>query len=133
DAAFANGDLDAAERLLELMTDRFRTGLAPALDGELALLRMRLAAARRGEGEVAGHARAALQLFDSMHMPFWVAVTQTEYGEWLALQGRSAESEEVLARAAPAFAELGALPWMARMAAPAAPVAESRTDTALPA
>ncbi len=69
--------------------------------------------------EVADHARAAIDLFDAMHMPFWVAVARLEHGEWLVARGRTDEAEDYLERAAATFAELGAAPMLARVRATA--------------
>jgi hypothetical protein len=51
-----------------------------------------------------------------MKMPFWKAVTRLQHGEWLMAKGRAAEAEELLAQAAATFAELGAAPWLERVA-----------------
>ncbi len=133
-AAFALGDLGAVAGFLDVITQRFRRGLGPALDGEVSLISARLAAAERRDADVSEHARAALDLFDKMQMPFWQAVTRTEHGEWLVTQGRAAEAEEMLAQAAVTFTELGAVPWLERVKSgigrqPAQP----RVATALPA
>jgi hypothetical protein len=47
-------------------------------------------------------------------MPFWEAVSRTEYGEWLTTQSRASEAEDMLAQAASTFADLGAAPWLER-------------------
>ncbi len=115
EAAFALGDLATVGRLIAIVRGRFRRGLAPALDAQLSLLTARLASAEGRHSEVADNARDAADLFDSMHMPFWVAVSRTEHGEWLVAQGRGAEAEDLLERAARTFEELGAAPLLARV------------------
>lgn len=115
EAGLAVGDLTAVAGFLDMLAARVRRGLAPALDAEVSRLRARLAPPQgRGE-DVPGHARDALDLFDEMRMPFWKAVTQTEYGEWLAGEGRTAEAEAILGQAAATFADLGAVPWLGRV------------------
>jgi tetratricopeptide (TPR) repeat protein len=134
EAAFALGDLDSVGQLVGLITGRFRRGLGPALDAMVSLILARLAAAQGRDAEVADHARDAADLFDSMHMPFWVAVAQAHHGEWLVAQGRDDEAAELLTKAAAAFRALGATPWLERVtrAAHAQGMGTER-DTALPA
>jgi uncharacterized OB-fold protein len=74
----------------------------------------RLAIARGRHLEVAALLRDAVDLFESMKMPFWVAVTRLEQAEWLITQGRSAEADDLLALASTTFAELHAVPWHRR-------------------
>jgi hypothetical protein len=74
----------------------------------------RLAIARGRHLEVAALLRDALDLFEAMKMPFWVAVTRLEHAEWLITQGRSAEADDLLALASSTFAELQAVPWHRR-------------------
>ncbi len=50
-------------------------------------------------------------------MPFWLAITETEHGEWLASHGRAAEAEPLLAEARETFERLEADPWLERVAA----------------
>jgi len=61
-------------------------------------------------------------------MPFWLAVTLTEQGEWLVAQGRAAEAEPLLAEARDTFEQLDAKPWLERVAA-----AESKPRAEVPA
>jgi hypothetical protein len=75
-----------------------------------------VAAAQGRDADVATHARNAVDLFDKMQMPFWKAVSRLEHGEWLTSQGRAAEAEELLGLAAATFSELGAAPWLQRVA-----------------
>jgi hypothetical protein len=116
DAAFAVGDLAAVTRFLDIIAGGVRRGVGPALDATVSLLSARLAAAQGRDADVATHARNALDLFDKMQMRFWKAVSRLEHGEWLTTQGRAAEAEELLAQAAATFSELGAAPWLERVA-----------------
>jgi class 3 adenylate cyclase len=114
ESAFAAGDLDAVASLLESISKRYRRGLSPSLDAMVSLNAARLAIARRRHLEVAALLRDALDLFESMKMPFWVAVTRLEHAEWLIMQGRSADADDPLALASSTFAELRAVPWHRR-------------------
>jgi hypothetical protein len=75
------------------------------------------AGARGGERD---RARAAAT-FREFGMPFWLAVTLTEYGEWLIGEGRSGEAEPMLAEARETFERLEATPWLDRAEAAATP------------
>jgi tetratricopeptide (TPR) repeat protein len=134
DAAFSLGDAGAVQEFIDMVSSRFRRGLGPALDGQVSLSCARLAIAQRRDAEVSSHARDALDLFAQMQMPFWKAVTRTEYGEWLAAQGRDTEAEEMLAQARSTFVQLGAKPWMVRVTPePLRSSTETRAAAATPA
>ena len=47
-------------------------------------------------------------------MPFWLAVTLLEHGEWLVAQA-GGEAEPLLAEARAIFEQLGAAPWLERL------------------
>jgi ATP/maltotriose-dependent transcriptional regulator MalT len=64
--------------------------------------------------------RRAEQMFHEYELPFWLAVTQLEHGEWLVAEGRASEAEPMLAEAEETFARLEARPWLERTAAAAA-------------
>jgi hypothetical protein len=114
EAALAAGDTARLQLLLDIVSARHRRGLSPALDGMIARLAARVAAAEGRHAEVADQARIAVDLFDSMHMPFWGAVARLEHGEWLSARGRDDEAEHLLEHAAVTFTELGAAPMLAR-------------------
>jgi hypothetical protein len=48
-------------------------------------------------------------------MPFYLAATQLEHGEWLSPQGRVTEVEAKLAEARELFEGLDAKPWLERL------------------
>jgi hypothetical protein len=69
--------------------------------------------------------KSAAGLFRELGMPFWLAVTLLEHGEWLAANGRAADAEPFLAEAREIFERLRARPWIERLdqvAVAAAPV-----------
>ena len=49
-------------------------------------------------------------------MPFYVAITLLEHGEWLAGQARAAGAEPLLVEARSTFEQLEAKPWLQRTA-----------------
>ena len=49
-------------------------------------------------------------------MPFWVAVTLLEQGEWLLARARASEAAPLLAQAQVIFDRLRARPWLERLA-----------------
>ena len=49
-------------------------------------------------------------------VPFWLAVTFLEHGEWLARDAGAEPAEPLLAEAAEIFQRLGARPWLERLA-----------------
>ena len=73
-------------------------------------------AAWRGESEAADNAfRKAASAFRELGMPFYTAVAELEYGEWLVTEGRVEEAEPLLATARDSFAALKARPWLERL------------------
>ncbi len=113
EAAIALGDLDGAEELLADLTSR--TNKREYLRMHLDRLRARLAAAR-GDTEAAAAAfPPAVARLREFGAPFWLAVGLFEYGEWLAGQGRTGESEPLLTEASEIFELLKARPWLERL------------------
>ena len=49
-------------------------------------------------------------------MPFWLAVTLLEQGEWLAAHGRAGEAAPLFAESQEIFDRLHARPWLERLA-----------------
>jgi len=52
----------------------------------------------------------------ALAVPFHLAVTQLEYGEWLAAAGRGEEADPLFLQARDAFERLDAKPWLERTA-----------------
>jgi hypothetical protein len=73
-------------------------------------------------------------MFEQRQMPFWVAVTRLELGEWMLQQGRRDEAEALLGPARLTFVELAATPWIERLDAAAQDAGATTVDQhALPA
>ena len=115
EAALALGDRERAEQLLATIEALPPGRLAPILRAHAARFRARLAGldGERGKAE-RGFATAA-SVFREYGMPFYVAVTLTDHGEWLTAEGRADEAEPFLAEARETFERLGATPWLARV------------------
>jgi class 3 adenylate cyclase len=104
-------------------TDKVRELLSPLDElrpGELSRLLKALQArfrARLPESDADAELSTAERLFVELEMPFYLAVTQLEHGEWLVEQGRAEEADSLLAEARETFERLEAKPWLARLAA----------------
>jgi predicted ATPase/class 3 adenylate cyclase len=84
-----------ASPFLAAQASRFRARLSPA------------SAERRFASAVA--------TFREVGMPYWVAVTLLEFGEWLVAAGRAGESDQMLGEAREIFERLHALRWIERL------------------
>jgi class 3 adenylate cyclase/tetratricopeptide (TPR) repeat protein len=115
--AIALGDLAKADTLLQVIRTRRRGQLAPSLRAQEARFRARIAAQRDDGPVVEQGFKEAAGMFRELSMPFWLAVTLLEHGEWLTAQGRPADGEPLLAEAAFIFERLGARPWIERASA----------------
>ena len=105
--------------------------VAPTVHALIQRFRARLAALEGRDDDVMPSAQAAIDTFQQRQMPFWLAVTRLELGEWLMQRGKRADAEAVLAEARTAFGELGANPWIQRTdAASAGEQHHHRTDSA---
>jgi len=114
EAALAIGDRGKAEELLSTIEGLPPGVRPPFLDGQAHRFRARLAStADAADSDY----RTASTRFRELELPFWLAVTLLEHGEWLGDQGRSDEAEPLLAEARESFERLGATPWLLRAGA----------------
>jgi hypothetical protein len=114
EAAFALDDLDRVAELLhewELRSSELRTPFVEAHEQRFAA---RLAARRSEAQAVEPSFLRATEIFRELSMPFYVAVTLLEHGEWLAGDGRPEDSQPLLAEAHETFQRLKARPWADR-------------------
>jgi hypothetical protein len=127
EAALALGERERAEQLLAPIETLPPGRLAPSLRAHATRFRARLAA-DDGESRKAEHGfAAAAATFREFGMPFWLAVTLTEHGEWLVSEDQASEAEPMLTEARGTFERLQAKPWLARVeAAEARPRAQAR-------
>ena len=120
ESAFALGDLERVEQLLESVEARRPGELRPSLRAQAARFRAKLAGARDADTAVEPGFKAAASIFREFGIVFWLAVTLLEHGEWLTAEGRTAEAEPLLAEARQIFERLEATPWLERVTAAAA-------------
>jgi hypothetical protein len=124
-AALALGKLDVVEEFLEIArglgageTSPFWRAHAPRIEAHLA--------ATRGEDGIEERFERASTLFRASDMPFWLAVTLVEHGEWLLSAGRGDKAAPLLGEARDLFERLGARRWLERLdALGPAPVARA--------
>jgi class 3 adenylate cyclase/tetratricopeptide (TPR) repeat protein len=115
EAALELGNLSTAEELLGL-AEALPPGQRPQLlQAHLLRFRGRAAALRGEEERVDDLFKGATALFRELFMPFNVAVTELEHGEWLVAAGRQVDAEPLLAEARAIFERLVASPSVARV------------------
>jgi len=117
EAAFVLGDLGKVEALLGEIEALLPGELTPYLQAHGARAGARLAAIRDEDERVGPGFQAAATLFREIPVPFWLAVTLLEHGEWLVAQGSSDEAGPLMDEATSTFERLKARPWLARAAA----------------
>jgi class 3 adenylate cyclase/tetratricopeptide (TPR) repeat protein len=111
EAALALGDREKADELLATI-ESLPPGLRPPfLEGQAHRFRARLAPT--ADAADSGYTTASAH-FRELELPFWLAVTLLEHGEWLGEQSRSDEAEPLLAEAREIFERVGATPWLER-------------------
>jgi tetratricopeptide (TPR) repeat protein len=114
DASFALGDLDRVEELLGEWEQSPFSSRTPFVEAHLVRLNARLAAAREETDAAARGSATATILFRGLSMPFDVALSLLEQGEYLVALNRAAEAEPLFAEARETFHRLQAKPWVAR-------------------
>lgn len=72
-------------------------------------------ALRGADEEVEARFKGAAGLFREIAVPFSMAVTLLEYGEWLGDQDRAADAGPLLTEARTVFEGLKARPWIERV------------------
>jgi class 3 adenylate cyclase len=133
ETAFAAGDLQSVHEQLDVVGTRLTPVVAPTLHAQIHRFRARLAAIEDRSDDVVPHAQAAIDTFQQRQMPFWLAATRLELGEWLTQQGKRSEAAAMLAESRATFVELGASPWIERADAAAHGENVASEQTALPA
>jgi hypothetical protein len=61
-------------------------------------------------------------------MPFWLAVTMLQHGQWLRANGRDREAEGFYDEAGEIFGRLRAAPWLERLRRDAPEMANVASD-----
>jgi class 3 adenylate cyclase/predicted ATPase len=115
-AALALGDTETVEELLGIPAALGAGEATPSWRGHAARVRALLDASRSEITGVEERFETAAELFRQISVPFWLAVTLTEHGEWLTEQGRGDEALPILSEAREVFERLKARPWLDRVA-----------------
>jgi class 3 adenylate cyclase/predicted ATPase len=115
DAALALGDSERAGRLIASV-EEMESGTRPQSMAAHAMRHRALLAAAAGEQDRAEQLfRRASALFRELAMPFPMAVTMLEHGEWLSAAGIAAEAAVLRSGAGEVFGSLEARPWLDRL------------------
>jgi predicted ATPase/class 3 adenylate cyclase len=122
EAALALSQYDRAAEIVAEVEATQPGHVSPALRAQWSRLSALLAAARGDEERVEPGFKAAAGLFRELGMPFWLAVSLLQHGEWLASTGRLGDAEPLLAEAREIFERLQARPWLERLAMTAGPI-----------
>jgi class 3 adenylate cyclase/tetratricopeptide (TPR) repeat protein len=115
EAALELGEQSRSEALIGLV-EEVPAGRSPQfLQAQSARFRARLATLR-GEAEEGERLfKRAAGRFRELSIPFYLAVTELEHGEWIVREGRADEAEPLLVEAREIFDRLGAQPWLERV------------------
>ena len=125
EAALGLGDLDQARDLL-IRAHAIRPGrVTPFLRAQMARFDARLAGHDGVAGRVEAGFKSAAAILREGALPFHLAVTLTELGEWYRSAGRAGDADEALREAREIFARLGAKPWLERVGGAAMSGAEA--------
>ena len=114
DAAIAIGDLEAADRLLELFANRPLGEIPQFLRAQVTRAKALLAIARAMTPASRTTSSLPRRLSAALGYPVWLARAQLDRAEWLARQGRLVESAGIAEQAATGFETVGAIPMLAR-------------------
>jgi predicted ATPase/class 3 adenylate cyclase len=115
ESAFALEDLAKAEELLGSIEGLRPGELTPYFQAQGSRFGARLGVVRGDPDRAGSGFEAAERQFRDLSMPFLLAVTQLEHGEWLVSRGRSADAEPLLSEARATFERLKARPWLERL------------------
>jgi ATP/maltotriose-dependent transcriptional regulator MalT len=124
-AALALGRLQDARSLLALLADQPPGHIPPYLNAQLARGRGLLAAAEGEHDAVETHLTGAIDGLRALGYPYWLAVTQTDFGAWLINRNRDNDATSPLNEAIATLKSLDAAPALAR----AKGLSRSPTDT----
>jgi class 3 adenylate cyclase/predicted ATPase len=124
-AALELGRVERARELVTLLGDEPPGHVPPFLRFQLARGRALTDAAAGEHDEVEAGLMAAIDGFQSLGYPYWLAQVQLDLAGWLQGQGRDGESAPLLAEAIDALELLGAAPALSRARALRASLADA--------
>jgi tetratricopeptide (TPR) repeat protein len=107
-AAFALGDLVAVEQQIGIVDGMTPGMVTPFLRALADRWRARVVAARGGDAGVESAFKTSIGLFREMGVPYWRAITQVEYGEWLMSAGRFEDAKPAFEESRETFEYLSA-------------------------
>jgi class 3 adenylate cyclase/tetratricopeptide (TPR) repeat protein len=113
DAALAAGRFDRLERFVGLLADEPPGYVAPYMRAHLARAKALLAAGTGEHATVEADFAAAIDRFETLRYPYWLARAQTDLAAWLMAQERGDEAAVLLDEAIVTFERLGAAPALA--------------------
>ena len=114
-AAFSLSDLDAVRGFVGMIDDMKPGVVTPFLRALADRSRARLAALEDHHETAEPNFKAAIGLFRETGIPYWRALSQVEYGEWLVAQGRREDAGPTLQEARDTLDRLGASTWLERL------------------
>jgi tetratricopeptide (TPR) repeat protein len=118
DAAYAVGDLGAAERLIDEIQALPPAENTPMLEAHLARARARLARFREQADEAYEQIARATELYRDIDAIFMRAVTLLDRARWHGTDGHESDATPLLEEAGNIFQRLEASPWVATAAHP---------------
>jgi class 3 adenylate cyclase/tetratricopeptide (TPR) repeat protein len=115
DSAMALGDLARVDSLLEMMRSLQPSAQSPFIRATTERTAARLAAAKGEHRPAELYFKSAVGMFRESGLPFFLAKTLLEYGDWLGRLGRPEQAGPLLSEADSLFDGLGASVWRDRV------------------
>ncbi|MDP9342774.1 MAG: AAA family ATPase [Actinomycetota bacterium] len=115
EAALSLGDFGRAEEVVGVIEGLRPAEMSPFLQAQASRLRAKLSAARGEHASVEAGFKTGAGMFREIGVPFWLAVSLLEHGDWLVSQGRAEEAGPLLEEAREIFEGLKAQPWLERL------------------
>jgi class 3 adenylate cyclase/tetratricopeptide (TPR) repeat protein len=128
ESALALLETGKAEELLERIEGVRPGEKTPFLQAQALRFRAKLTSSG-GESRVGSNFSRAATMFRELRTPFWLAVTMLEHGEWLIAQERAGETAALFAEVQEVFEQLGARPWLDRLALATSVAGNSTPDS----
>jgi tetratricopeptide (TPR) repeat protein len=115
EAALKLDDVEKAHELLAIVDGLHAASSPQFLQAQAARFRAQVSARKADTEEAERLFKRAAGRFRELSVPFYLAVTLLEHGEWLAGESRGDEAEPLLAEAREILERLEAAPWLERL------------------